>query len=170
MMTSLADRVKAAQLPPPAVRRAIRLAAGASHHEIGAQCGVSAVTAPALGTWRQQTEAGSRRRLPAGFGRPSRGRVMRLPDPRERPWLSVAEVAQIQVIGLGLGPVLTTPAGPLSVSSGCRDGSVGSGGCGHTTGHGMRGSRGRAGRPGLPGTAEISRYHARRATKGYLGR
>lgn len=44
MPTALADRVKAAQLPAPAMRRTIRKAARVTLAEMAAELGVSAVT------------------------------------------------------------------------------------------------------------------------------
>lgn len=43
-MIALAERVRAAQLPSPAVRRSIRLSAGVTLAEIGAELGVTPVT------------------------------------------------------------------------------------------------------------------------------
>lgn len=40
----LAEQVRAVRLPPPAMRRSIRLAAGATQAEVGEELGVSPVT------------------------------------------------------------------------------------------------------------------------------
>jgi len=56
---SLAHRVRAAQLPLPAERRRIRLAAGVTYAEIGAEIGVTDVT---VMRWEQGTAMPRRHR------------------------------------------------------------------------------------------------------------